>query len=103
MAAARPASKKGRRDAPGESPPDLKAMARDLEEAVTQLGKDVRAAVARAAEETQYELDKGFAKALASHPELYADIRRTMRQAKKTVEDAAKVLGLDSDARQPRK
>lgn len=76
-------------------PPDFKAMAKEMESTMVQLGKDFKAAFEKAAEETKYELDKGLAKVMAEHPELYADIRRTMRQAKKTVEQAAKAIGLD--------
>ncbi|MES2155358.1 MAG: hypothetical protein V4510_09510 [bacterium] len=76
-------------------PPDLAAKAKAIEATIAQLGRDVKAAVEKAAEETQYQLDKGLAKAMADNPELYADIRRTMRQAKKAMEKTAKALGLD--------
>ncbi len=75
-------------------PPDLKAMAKELETSLAQVGRDLKAAFEKAAEETRYELDKGLAKAMAEHPELYADLRRTMRQAKRTVEKTAEALGL---------
>jgi len=79
---------------PANAQPDLKATAKELEAALAQVGRDLKAAFLKAAEETQYQLDKGLAQAAAKNPELYADVRRTMRKAKKTMEDAAKALGL---------
>ncbi len=79
---------------PAAPPPDFKAMAKELEASLAQVGRDLKVAFEKAAEETRYELDKGLAKAAADNPELYAEIRRTMRQAKKTMEKTAAALGL---------
>lgn len=75
-------------------PADLKAIAKEIEATMTQLGKDFKAAFEKAASETRIEAEKGIAKAIADNPELYAELRRTMQQAKKTVDAAAKAFGL---------
>ncbi|HLF16581.1 MAG TPA: hypothetical protein VI796_04020 [Candidatus Thermoplasmatota archaeon] len=74
--------------------PDLGALAQEMRRQFTELGKQVKEALDKVGDEVQYRFDKELGKALAQHPELYAEVRRTMRQVQKTFDKAVETLGL---------
>jgi hypothetical protein len=82
---------KGKTSAPE---PDLAAIAAGFVAEFSKLGKQFASTFEEFAEEAQYKFDQELAKALAKHPELYAEVRKTMRQAKKTMDKAAEAFGL---------
>ncbi len=53
---------------------------------VSSVAKDAREVLDAWWEDAQYEADKGFAKLMAQHPELYADLRRAWRKTRKAVD-----------------
>ncbi|HET6398843.1 MAG TPA: hypothetical protein VFH47_04750 [Candidatus Thermoplasmatota archaeon] len=75
--------------------PDLAAMAEEFAKQFQELGKQLKSGFEKVAEDAQYALDKEMGKLMAKHPELYAEIRKTMRQTQKTLEKAAEAFGLD--------
>ncbi len=74
--------------------PDLAAIAAGFAAEAAKLAKQFQATFEQVAEDAQYKFDQELAKALASHPELYAELRKTMRQVKKTADEAAKAFGI---------
>ena len=58
-----------------------------------ELGKQFKAVADKFGDEAQYQFDKELARALAKHPDLYAEVRKTLRQIKKTADKAAESLG----------
>ena len=78
-------------------PEDAKPPAPDLEDLVrqaTELGNQFKAAVEKVAEDAQMHIDREVARLIGQHPELYAELQKTIRQVKKTVDKAADELGL---------
>ncbi|MHB8632928.1 MAG: hypothetical protein ACYDBQ_03020 [Thermoplasmatota archaeon] len=75
--------------------PDVIAAAAAVVKELGILGNQFKAAFEQVAEEAQYRFDHELAKALAQHPELYAEVRRTLRQVKKTADKAAEALGIE--------
>lgn len=75
-------------------PVDLDAFLSEMKVQVAALGKQFREVADKVGEEAQYHLDKELARALAKHPELYAEVRKTLRQIKRTADKAAETLGL---------
>ena len=78
---------------PGEGI-DLEALGAELKRQLGQLGTQAKEVLDKVSEDVQYEFDKQLARALAKHPDLYAEVRKTMRQVQKTVDKAAEALGL---------
>ncbi|MEK6985186.1 MAG: hypothetical protein AABX89_02225 [Candidatus Thermoplasmatota archaeon] len=76
------------------SEPDLAAIAAGFATEAAKLAKQFQATFEQVAEEAQYKFDQELAKALAKHPDLYAEVRKTLRQVKKTADEAAKAFGL---------
>lgn len=74
--------------------PDLAAIAAGFAAEAAKLAKQFQSTFEQVAEDAQYKFDQELAKSLAKHPELYAEIRKTMRQVKKTADEAAKAFGL---------
>lgn len=73
--------------------PDLDAFLDEMKTQFTALGKQFKEVADKVGEEAQYQFDKELARALAKHPELYAEVRKTLRQVQKTVDKAAETLG----------
>jgi hypothetical protein len=78
------------------APPDVD-LDQFLEEARRQLvdlGKQFKAVADKVGDEAQFVVDRELARALAKHPDLYAEVRKTLRQIKKTADQAAASFGL---------
>ena len=92
-----PSSPKGKKVPPKDEPdaagPDYVELAKAIGKELAAVGEQFKATFEQVAEDAQYHLDKEFAKALAKHPGLYAEIRKTMRQIKRTVDKASEALG----------
>lgn len=73
---------------------ELAGWIKAIRETVDDAAADVKDAVAKISDEAQYELDKVIGRALAENPELYAELRKTYRQAKRTMEKIGQDLGL---------
>lgn len=73
--------------------PDLDAFLAEMKAQFNVLGKQFKEVADKVGEEAQYHFDKELARALAKHPELYAEVRKTLRQVQKTVDKAAETLG----------
>lgn len=82
------------RTPPREEGPGLDALLAEMKSQVAALGKQVKQVADKVGEEAQFQFDKELARALAKHPELYAEVRKTLRQVQKTVDKAAEALGL---------
>lgn len=75
-------------------PPDFDAIAADLVKELKKVGAQFKEVADKVSEEAQYHFDKELARALAKHPDLYAEVRKTLRQVKKTADKAAEAFGL---------
>lgn len=73
---------------------DLAGLVREWRAKMEEVGEHFREAFGKVSEDVQYRLDKELGKAMAKHPELYAEVRRTVRQVKRGVEKAGRDLGL---------
>ena len=73
---------------------DLDAFLDEAKKQLVDLGKQFKAVADKVGEETQFVVDRELARALAKHPELYAEVRKTLRQIKKTADQAAESFGL---------
>jgi len=90
MAQAMPEAK-----APKYAPPvDVDAFLGEMRTQLTALGKQFKEVADKVGDEAQYHFDRELARALAKHPDLYAEVRKTLRQIKKTADKAAETLGL---------
>lgn len=78
-------------------PVDLDAFLSEMKVQLSALGKQFKEVADKVGEEAQYQFDKELARALAKHPDLYAEVRKTLRQIKKTADKAAETLGLKPD------
>ncbi|HUR61485.1 MAG TPA: hypothetical protein VM286_03870 [Candidatus Thermoplasmatota archaeon] len=74
--------------------PDLDAFIGEMKTQFGALAKQFKEVADQVGEEAQYHFDKELARALAKHPDLYAEVRKTIRQVQKTVDKAAETLGL---------
>lgn len=83
----------GSRDSDGE--PDLLGLAQAFGKELQAVGKQFKEVLDQVAEDAQYKFDQELAKALAKQPELYAEVRKTLRQIKRTADKAAEAFGLD--------
>jgi len=81
---------------PSKTPPtpDLEAFITEMRSQLGVLGKQFKEVADKVGEEAQYHFDRELARALAKHPDLYAEVRKTLRQIKKTADKAAETLGL---------
>lgn len=86
---------------PGTPPVDVEAFLNEMKTQFGALGKQFKEVADKVGEEAQYVFDKELARALAKHPDLYAEVRKTLRQIKKTADKAAESLGL-SDLGKPK-
>jgi hypothetical protein len=75
--------------------PDLGELAKELQRQLGEVGKQFKEAFEKVAEDTQYTVDREMARFLAKHPELYAEVKKTLRQIKKTADKAADALGIE--------
>lgn len=73
---------------------DLEEFLNEAKKQLVDLGKQFKAVTDKVSEDTQFIVDRELARALAKHPDLYAEVRKTLRQIKKTADEAGKALGL---------
>lgn len=79
----------------GDAPDiDLDEFLNEAKKQLVDLGKQFKAVADKVSEDTQFVVDRELARALAKHPDLYAEVRKTLRQIKKTADEAGKALGL---------
>ena len=90
---------KGGKDLP---PIDVEAFLKEMRTQFGEFGKQFKEVADKVGEEAQYQFDKELARALAKHPDLYAEVRKTLRQIKKTADKAAETLGLGNLADKPK-
>lgn len=81
---------------PQEKKPDfdVDAFLGEAKKQLNELGKQFKETADKFADEAQFVMDRELARALAKHPDLYAEVRKTLRQIKKTADKAAESLGL---------
>lgn len=73
---------------------DVDEFLNEARKQLVDLGKQFKAVADKVGEETQFVVDRELARALAKHPDLYAEVRKTLRQIKKTADQAAESFGL---------
>ena len=78
---------------PGAGQPDLAELAAEFARQFQDLGKQLKSGFEKVSEDAQYAIDTEMAKLMSKHPELYAELRKTMRQAQKTLDKAAEAFG----------
>lgn len=61
-------------------------MVAAFREAIGSIAADFQEAWQEVVDEGQYRFDKEFGKVMAQHPELYAELRKTFRQARRSLE-----------------
>jgi hypothetical protein len=84
-------------DASGKKPTpdiDVEAFLTEAKRQLAELGKQFKATADKVADEAQFVVDRELARALAKHPDLYAEVRKTLRQIKKTADKTAEAFGL---------
>lgn len=80
---------------PKDAPPiDVEAFLGEMKTQLGVLGKQFKEVADKVSDEAQFTFDRELARALAKHPDLYAEVRKTLRQIKKTADKAAEALGL---------
>ncbi len=72
---------------------DLAGWVKALRETMDDLVADTKDAIQKISEDTQYEIDKMVGRAMAENPDLYAELRKTYRQARKTLDKIGEDLG----------
>lgn len=73
---------------------DLDEFLNEAKKQLVDLGKQFKAVADKVSDEAQYVVDRELARALAKHPDLYAEVRKTLRQIKKTADKTAETFGL---------
>lgn len=81
---------------PPKRPPasDAEDVIEEVKKQLVDLGKQFKEVADKVADEAQYHFDKELARVLAKHPDLYAEVRKTLRQIKKTADKTAEAFGL---------
>lgn len=82
-----------KKPAKGADQPDWEAIAADFGRELAKVGAEFKAAVEEATAPVRDRAEVEFAKAVAKHPELYTEVRKTLRQIQKTADEAAKAFG----------
>lgn len=72
---------------------DIDEFLNEAKKQFVELGKQFKAVADKVSDEAQFVVDRELARALAKHPDLYAEVRKTLRQIKKTADQAAESLG----------
>ncbi len=73
---------------------DPAALFREFRKRFESIAVDAKQAVEKFSDQAQYEVDKTIGRVMADHPELYAELRRSYRQIKKTLNKVGEDLGL---------
>lgn len=73
---------------------DVDEFLREARSQLVDLGKQFKTVADKFSDEAQFVVDRELARALAKHPDLYAEVRKTLRQIKKTADQAAESFGL---------
>ena len=73
---------------------DLDEFLNEAKKQLVDLGKQFKAVADKVSDEAQFVVDRELARALAKHPDLYAEVRKTLRQIKKTADKTAEAFGL---------
>lgn len=76
---------------------DVEAFLDEARRSLVDLGKQFKAVADKVSDEAQFVVDRELARALAKHPDLYAEVRKTLRQIKKTADQAAESFGFKDD------
>jgi hypothetical protein len=74
--------------------PDLERLLADLGRELSRVGAELKTAVEQATAPVRDRAEVEFAKVVAEHPDLYRQVRRTLREIGKTADEAAKAFGL---------
>jgi hypothetical protein len=72
---------------------DLEEFLLEAKKQLVELGKQFKTVADKVSDEAQFVVDRELARALAKHPDLYAEVRKTLRQIKKTADQAAESFG----------
>ncbi len=78
---------------------DLAALAAEFAKQAGDVARQVQHAFRDAADSAQVEVEKFGARFAADHPDLYAELRKTMMQVERTAKAAAKEFGFAQDDR----
>jgi hypothetical protein len=73
--------------------PDWEALAAEFGREIAKVGAEFKAAVEEATAPVRDKAEVEFAKVVAKHPELYTEVKKTLRQIQKTADEAAKAFG----------
>lgn len=83
----------GRKGPSRDEGPDWEKVAADVVGELTKVGSQLKHAFDAVAAEAQDRFEVEFAKAVAKHPELYQEAKRTLRQIQRTADEALKAFG----------
>ena len=61
---------------------DVEAFLTEAKRQLADLGKQFKEVADKVGDEATYVMDRELARALARHPDLYAEVRKTLRQIK---------------------
>lgn len=81
------------RKSPKDATPDWERLAADFGRELSKVGAELKDAFEKATAPVRDQAEVEFAKAVAKHPELYRELKKTLRQMEKTVDEAAKAFG----------
>lgn len=74
--------------------PDWEALAAEFGREITKVGAEFKKAFEEATAPVRDRAEVEIAKAVAKHPDLYKEVKKTLRQIEKTADEAAKAFGL---------
>jgi len=84
----------GRKGPARDESPDWEKIAGDVVEELAKVGSQLKHAFDAVASEAQDRFEVEFAKAVAKHPELYQEAKRTLWQIQRTADEAMKAFGM---------
>ena len=73
---------------------ELADVVREFRRAFASVASDFRDAFQKVFDEAEYRFDKEFGKQMAKNPELYAELKRGIKQVKRGVDKTARDWGL---------
>lgn len=88
------AAKKASRKPAPDGTPDWEGLAAEFGREIAKVGADFKAAFEQATAPVRDRAEVEFARAVAKHPDLYKQVKRTLREIEKTADEAAKSFGL---------
>ncbi|MCA1819559.1 MAG: hypothetical protein ABR562_00285 [Thermoplasmatota archaeon] len=87
-------AKKQQRRTPPDGATDWEGLAAEFGREVAKVGAEFKAAFEKATAPIRDQAEVEFAKAVAKHPDLYREVKKTLRQIERTADEAAKSFGL---------